>query len=76
MLCPGEIDGGGGTWASLFCAVTSIRCAPVDAIQNDAKRYSFSRSFRSTLTISHACGAGESKQLLLKKRVCLYIAAL
>lgn len=41
MLSPSEIAWNDGAWASLFCAVTPVRRAPVDAVQNDAKRDSF-----------------------------------
>ena len=43
MLSPGDSARYGSAWASLFCAVTPVRCAPVDAIQNGAERDSFSR---------------------------------
>lgn len=46
MLSPGEIARGGRSWASLLCAVTPVRRAPVDAVQSDAKRDSFSRSMQ------------------------------
>lgn len=48
MLIPDEIARRCDAEASLLCAVTSIRRAPVVAIQKDAKRYSFSQRFCST----------------------------
>jgi hypothetical protein len=48
MLIPGEIARCCSAEASLPCAITSIRRAPVVAVQKDAKRYSFSQRFCST----------------------------
>lgn len=48
MLSPVEIARNNGAEASLFCAVTPVRRAPVDAVQSDAKRDSFSQGDRST----------------------------
>ena len=67
MLWPDEIVLYYSAAASLFCAVTLVRCAPVDAIQNNAKRDSFSRRFCSTAAIPHTCGVGWSKQLQIVK---------
>jgi hypothetical protein len=50
MLSPCEIARDDGAGASLSCAVTPVRYAPVDAIQSDAKRDSFSLSVRRTDT--------------------------
>ena len=62
MLLPDEIVSYCSAEASLFCAVTLRRYASVDAIQNNAKRDSFSLRFWSTPTTSRACGTGWSKQ--------------
>lgn len=54
MLSPDEIAWNNGPEASLFCAVTPVRRAPVDAVQSDAERDSFSQGNRSagaTLTL-------------------------
>jgi hypothetical protein len=45
MLSPDEIVQCGSAGAFLFCAVTSIRRASIDAVQIAAKRDSFSRRF-------------------------------
>lgn len=50
MLSPDEIARDNDAEASLFCAVTPVRRAPVDAVQSNAKRDSFSQSVRSTGT--------------------------
>ncbi|MDB5762613.1 MAG: hypothetical protein JWQ21_1608 [Herminiimonas sp.] len=52
MLSPYEIAQPDSTEAFLFCAVTPIRPAPVGAVQNGAKRDSFSQSFCSIATNS------------------------
>jgi hypothetical protein len=70
MLSPGETGRRHSARASLSCAVTPFRCAAVEAIQNDAKRDSFSHGFRDDAAVSRACGAGWSKQLYkIGKRV-------
>ncbi len=48
MLSPGENARCDRLSAFLSCAVTSIRRAPIDAIQNGAKRDSFSRNYCGT----------------------------
>jgi hypothetical protein len=50
MLSPCEIGRMYSAEASLLCAVTPIRCTPVDAVQNDAQRDSFSQGIRTTDT--------------------------
>jgi hypothetical protein len=50
MLSPCEIVRTDSSEASLLCAVTPVRRAPVDAIQNGAKRDSFSQGIRATDT--------------------------
>jgi hypothetical protein len=45
MLSPCEIVRRDSAGASLLCAVTPVRRAPVDAVQIDAKRDSFSRGY-------------------------------
>jgi len=47
MLSPGEIVRNNSAVASLLCAVTPVRCTPVDVIQSDAKRDSFSQGICS-----------------------------
>jgi hypothetical protein len=43
MLSPRETAWYDSAWASLLCAVTPVRCTPVDVVQSDAERDSFSR---------------------------------
>lgn len=70
MLVPDGVIGDLLTWASLFCAVTSIRYGIVDSFQKDAERYSFSRGFLSTirlLTLVARVGANSFYSTLLRR---------
>jgi hypothetical protein len=58
MLSPGDDARNGSAWASLFCAVTPVRRAPVDAVQSGAERDSFGRGECGACAASHACGVG------------------
>lgn len=50
MLSPSEIARHNSAMASLLCAVTPVRRTPVDVVQSDAKRDSFSQGICSTGT--------------------------
>jgi len=70
MLSPREILRIDGAKAFLFCAVTPVRRASVDAVQNDAERNSFSQGFRTTDTDFSRLWRGlEQTALIVKARL-------